>query len=243
MRKIANAPSLLSPFTAPASAPKKLNMRYLIILLVLPLLAACTSSRYASPERSGDVAQVQAEFGEDIVHTPDRKVLYAANLTVVVAEPDSAVARTVALAKNYGGFMSSTSSASARIRVPADRFEAAMVEIETFGKLRAKYVSGDDVTDQYLDLGIRLDNAEKSRARYLELLARAETVEAALAVERELERLNEVIDRYKGQRQRMDQLERFSTIDVTFPQKAKLGPLGVVFKGLYSGVRWLFVRK
>lgn len=172
-----------------------------------------------------------------------RKVLYSANLTVVVAEPDSAVARTVRLANAYEGFMTSTSNTSALIRVPFARFEEAMDEIATYGRLKEKNISGRDVTDEYLDLGIRLDNAEKSRNRYLELLARAETVEAALAVERELERLNEIIDRYKGQTNQMDQLEEFSTLRVYFQQKAKLGPLGIIFKGLYSGVKWLFVRK
>lgn len=172
-----------------------------------------------------------------------RKVLYSANLTVVVAQPDSAVARTVRLANAYEGFMTSTSNTSALIRVPSARFAEAMDEIATYGKLKEKNINGRDVTDEYLDLGIRLENAEKSRNRYLELLARAETVEAALAVERELERLNEIIDRYKGQINRIDQLEAYSTIQVYFQQKAKLGPLGAVFKGLYSGVKWLFVRK
>lgn len=216
-------------------------MRYLI-LLILPLLTACTSSRnYATVEAADQTISTNPEWRSEA--PAERKVLYAANLTVVVAEPDTAVAKTVRLAESLGGFMSSSSSTSARIRVPAERFEEAMTTISGYGKLQSKYVSGQDVTDEYLDLGIRLENAEKSRARYLELLARAETVEATLAVERELERLNEVIDRYKGQRQRMDQLERFSTIDAAFRQKAKLGPLGYVFKGLYSGVRWLFVRK
>lgn len=222
-----------------------MSLRYLLLLL-FPLLTACTSSRnYAKTSDGEQAVYAEADWkNQSSDYTvADRKILYAASLTVVVAEPDSAVARTVALAKSYGGFMSNTSSTTARIRIPAERFEEAMATISAYGKLRSKYVSGQDVTDQYLDLGIRLDNAEKSRARYLELLARAETVEAALAVERELERLNEVIDRYKGQRQRMDQLERFSTIDVTFAEKAKLGPLGYVFKGLYSGVKWLFVRK
>lgn len=220
-------------------------MRYLIFLL-LPLLTACTSSRnYAKLSEAGPTYrnQIEADAGAPDYAEAERKVLYTASLSVVVAEPDSAVARTVQLAKDFGGFMSNTSSNSTRIRVPADRFEEALETIAAYGKLRSKYVSGQDVTDEFLDLGIRLDNAEKSRQRYLELLAKAETVEAALAVERELERLNEIIDRYKGQRQRMDQLERFSTIDVNFEQKAKLGPLGYVFKGLYSGVRWLFVRK
>lgn len=217
-------------------------MFYRFLLLILPLLlAGCGSVRSYEDGPTAALYQNQEEPTQAKL-IQERKVLYAASLRVVVKEPDTAVAKTVRLATAYNGFMTSTSNTTALIRVPADRFESAMEEIATYGKLKDKSITGEDVTEAYLDLGIRLENAEKSRSRYLELLARAETVEAALAVERELERLNEVIDRYKGQRQRMDQLERFSTIRVTFQQKAKLGPLGFIFKGLYSGVRWLFVR-
>ena len=45
-----------------------------------------------------------------------------------------------------------------------------------------------------MDLEIRLENAEKARNRYLELLDKAETVGEVLSVEKELERLNEKID-------------------------------------------------
>lgn len=173
----------------------------------------------------------------------DRKILYSANLTVTVTEPDSAVAKTVQLAEAYEGFMTSTSSTEAYIRVPAARFEEALTEIASYGKLMDKYVAGQDVTEDYLDLGIRLENAEKSRARYLELLAKAENVQAALAVEKELERLNETIDRHKGRMNLLDQQEKYASIRVAFRQKAKLGPLGFVVNGLYQGVRWLFVRK
>ena len=231
-----------APLLSLPEGPKTKTMKYLLLLL-LPLLTACSAKTgaYTNPDAYVDSRQNNGAPGT--ATAAKRKVLYTANLTVVVAEPDSAVARTVRLAETMGGFMSNTSSNSARIRVPAARFDEAMATIAAYGKLRTQYVAGQDVTDEFLDLGIRLENAEKSRARYLELLARAETVEATLAVERELERLNEVIDRYKGQRQRMDRLERFSTIDVNFPQRAKPGPLGYVFQGLYAGVRWLFVRR
>ena len=215
------------------------------LLLILPLLAlasSCGTSRAydAGPSAALDANQSAPE-PPDLLE--DRKVLYSARLVIVVPQPDSAVVWAVQAAEAYGGFMTSTTNNSALIRVPAAAFELAMNELAEYGKLREKNISGRDVTDEYLDLGIRLENAEKSRSRYLELLARAETVEAALAVERELERLNEVIDRYKGQLNRIEQLEAYSTIQVYFQQKAKLGPLGAIFKGLYAGVEWLFVRK
>jgi hypothetical protein len=110
------------------------------------------------------------------------------------------------------------------------------------GKVQSQSVSGQDVTDQYRDYQIRLENAEKSRDRYLELLAKAENVEAALQVERELERLNETIDLLKGRMNRMDHLEAFSTITVQIKERKKPGVLGYVGLGVYHAFKWLFVR-
>jgi predicted nuclease with TOPRIM domain len=108
--------------------------------------------------------------------------------------------------------------------------------------MTSKSVSTTDVSDNYADVKIRLDNAEKARTRYLELLAKAENVEAALKVEKELERLNTEIDQLRGQMIKMEHDVRFSTLTVSVNQKQKLGPLGYLFVGIGKGIGWLFVR-
>lgn len=174
--------------------------------------------------------------------TSPRKIIRSAYVEMVAKTPDSTVARVVELAEVYEGFVSESSSTGATIRVPAARLEEALAEIATYAKVKNQRLSGEDVTDQYYDMSIRLDNAEKARQRYLELLARAETVEETLLVERELERLTETIDLLKGRMNRIDQLDAYSTINVRVNQKVKLGPLGYVVKGAYHAVAWLFVR-
>ncbi|MBU1718111.1 MAG: DUF4349 domain-containing protein, partial [Bacteroidetes bacterium] len=91
------------------------------------------------------------------------------------------------------------------------------------------------------DLNIRLENAEKARNRYLELLKLAATVEETLKVEKELERLNTEIDLLKGKLNRYSHLVDFSTIDVYVKQRKQPGPLGYIIKYLYKGVKFLFV--
>jgi hypothetical protein len=98
------------------------------------------------------------------------------------------------------------------------------------------------VTDQYADFSIRLENAEKARMRYLELLEKAENVQSALLVEKELERLNETIELLKGQMNRIDHLAAYSTITVYLTEKKKPGVLGYIGIGLYKSVKGLFVR-
>lgn len=210
----------------------------ILLLALFQLLTNCARPAYApSNGMSGPIAPNEVEAPQD------RKLIYAAFLSLRVPEPDSTVDKIVRLATEFGGNIISTNSRNAIVRVPAERFQEALEEIATFGKLKSKRMEGEDVTDAYRDYAIRLDNAEKSRLRYLELLALAKNVDEAIIVERELERLNETIDLFKGRMNQLDQLEAFSTINVSVEKKAKLGPLGYVFKGLYSGVKWLFVRE
>ncbi|MEL7163395.1 MAG: DUF4349 domain-containing protein [Bacteroidota bacterium] len=203
---------------------------------LLGTLASCTTYRAATVNASPVVAQVATGTEQD------RKLIYAAHLVLSAPEPDTVINRIITLAENYGGNIVATDGQQATIRVPVQRFTAALEEVETFGKLKDKRIMGEDVTDEYRDYAIRLDNAERSRQRYLELLDLAKNVEEAITVERELERLNETIDLLKGRLNRLEQLEAYGTISVYVNKKAKLGPLGAIFKGLYSGVRWLFVR-
>ena len=81
-----------------------------------------------------------------------------------------------------------------------------------------------------------------ARKIYLELLKKAENVETALKVEKELERLNETIDLIKGKMNRINNLAEYSTIVINLKEKKKPGIIGYIGIGLYHSVKWLFVR-
>jgi hypothetical protein len=189
---------------------------------------------------TGGVASTQDWAGKN-AETPDRKMIYNASISLTVKKPDTTNIYIVAIAKKYKGYVLSTSSNATTIRVKSDSLQLAMKEIATLGKVRYKNIYAEDVKEEYADLAIRLENAQKARARYLELLAKAATVEETLKVEKELERLNTEIDLLEGKMNRMDHLVEYSTIVVTLQQKVKLGPLGFAFKYLFKGVSYLFV--
>jgi hypothetical protein len=182
-----------------------------------------------------------SDWADKNTKTPDRKMIYDASISIIVKKPDTTNTYLVIIAKKYKGYVLSTNTNYTTIRVKADSLQLAMKEIATLGKVKYKNIYAEDITEEYADLKIRLENAEKARTRYLELLAKAATVEETLKVEKELERLNTEIDLLEGKMGRMDHLVTYSTIKVTLQQKVKLGPLGFVFKYLYKGVRFLFV--
>jgi hypothetical protein len=72
------------------------------------------------------------------------------------------------------------------------------------------------VTEQYLDVSLRLKNAREVRDRIAALLASAKTVEDSLKVERELERLSSEIERMEGRLKFLRDRAAYSTITISF---------------------------
>jgi hypothetical protein len=171
-----------------------------------------------------------------------KMLVYNANIGITVKNSDSTISQITRIAAEQKGYVVSKSNYQITIRIESEKLDGTVAQVSKLGKLTSKSVSTTDVSDNYADVKIRLDNAEKARTRYLELLAKAENVEAALKVEKELERLNTEIDQLRGQVIKMEHDVRFSTLTVNVNQKQKLGPLGYLFVGIGKGIGWLFVR-
>ena len=215
------------------------------------LFIGCSSSRRSSPaygyesttEQSNSdllLANKDKYFYE--TKTIERKILFSAFISLTVDKPDTANIYIEKIAKKYNGYVNEVGTYRTVIRIKSTNLDSAIKDISALGKVQNRNISGQDVTDEYLDYQIRLENAEKSRKRYLELLAKAENVEAALKVEKELERLNGTIDLLKGKMNRINHLSDFSTITINLKEKKKPGLLGYIGIGLYHSVKWLFIR-
>jgi len=176
------------------------------------------------------------------IEKKERMVVYNAAITLSAKNVDSTNKRLTEIASKYGGYVQTLGSRRSIIRVKAEQLNFAILEIGQLGRLKSKILSGEDITEQYMDFQVRLENAQKARQRYLELLAKAENVEAALKVEKELERLNGEIDAMEGKINRFKHLIQYSTLTINIEEQVKPGILGYIGIGLYRSVKWLFVR-
>lgn len=217
---------------------------FLLSLFFFLTLSSCSSTQKAAGEPVLGTAGSDFSYEKSALENArnDRKVLFFAYLTLAVEHPDSAGQQVGRIAEQYNGYINEIGTYRAVIRVESEQLDAAIADITALGKLRHKNIVGQDVTEEYQDYHIRLENAERARNRYLELLNKAETVEEILKVEKELERLNETIDLLKGRMARLDHLEAFSTINVEWRERKKPGLLGYIGLGAYHAVKWLFVR-
>ncbi|WP_455283605.1 DUF4349 domain-containing protein [[Eubacterium] cellulosolvens] len=137
----------------------------------------------------------------------ERLVIYNAYLSLETGDIQGGLGMIRRLAEDYGGYVASSSRstygmqsrAEMAIRVPKDKFHAAVQEIETYGKVLDESTTSEDITQQYIDLKARLNNLQKQEERLHEVLDMAKTVDEILKVESELARVRGEIDSLQGQ--------------------------------------------
>jgi hypothetical protein len=148
-------------------------------------------------------------------------------LCLQVAEPESAEKHIHALAKQMSGWIQVLDGLRITVRIPAGRFDEAFESIAALGQVIDRKVTGSDVTDEFHDLKLRLENSEKVRTRLAAILEQAKNVQDALAVEKELARVTEEIERLKGALARMQDRISYSTITVDLRRSMPSRPSAV----------------
>lgn len=172
----------------------------------------------AAPEKASQPdAQLPAQAGLD------RMVVKNATVALQVADlakAETAVRDSVA---QFGGYVVTSESYgtddSSRIqitfRVPAARFDEALGGLQGLAqKVLSRTISGDDVTEEFVDLESRLRNLEATRDRLLSFLDKATKVEDALAVNQSLTDVQGQIEQIRGRMQFLKQNAALSTISV-----------------------------
>ncbi|MCP4425292.1 MAG: DUF4349 domain-containing protein, partial [Chloroflexi bacterium] len=105
--------------------------------------------------------------------------------------------------------------ANMRLAVPVNHFEETLRALRQLGTVTDESASGEDVTDQFVDLQSRLTNLEATRDRLRSFLDQAENVEQALEVNEELKKIEEEIAVIQGRMNFLRDRAAFSTIDLT----------------------------
>jgi hypothetical protein len=168
-----------------------------------PTLGATTAAAGGQPEKLDPALQ-------------QRLLVYNATLGLTVDRIAYAIEQAKTIAEKAGGYVHQMSTDSATLRVPAAKFHEVLGQLLQLGRVAHKQVTGTDVTEQYRDLHIRLDNAEKLRGRLVQLLDKAQKVEEMLKVEQELGRVTEDVELLKGKARHLEHNVAFSTLTVQF---------------------------
>jgi hypothetical protein len=206
------------------------NILAISLVLLLVITAGCVGSQksiepgnYPVPSKLDLSVQDTGTAGKVVQgDTLDRKIVSTASLTIEVKSVDSVFKEITKIVQANQGFISSSSTYDAggrnngqvTVRVPQKSFYSTIEQIEPLGTVKSKQISGQDVTEEFIDLGARLDNLKKQESRFQEILKNASTVKDVLEVERELERVRGDIESLTGRMNYLNQSIEMSTITV-----------------------------
>lgn len=148
------------------------------------------------------------------------------------------------VAARYGGFVASSQSGRGKrrsgslvIRVPADRFEQALGDLKRLGRIESQSISGQDVTEQFVDLQARLRNWQAQEAVLLRLMARANTIEESIVVQRQLQEVQLAVEEIRGQLRVLDDQTAFATVTLSMSEVGFVPPRSKD-EGLSLGRAW-----
>lgn len=153
-----------------------------------------------------------------------RLIIKNGQLAITVSDTETAVSTTTQLVADLGGYIINQqifdaefglSAANMKVAVPVNQFETALNQLRALGDVTNDFAGGQDVTDEYVDLGSRLDNLIATRDRLRTFLDATETVEEALRVNDQLKTVEEEIAIIQGRRNYLSNRSAFSTIDLS----------------------------
>ncbi len=201
---------------------------------------AMQEASYA-PEPAMDSAEAAGEYDDGIAYEEDRSslnetidtqteipqqrlIIRTADMAIVVADTEAAMKTIAQMVEENGGWVVSSSayqysetavSGDITVRVPAEGFASATEAVRGLAlEVQHETTSGQDVTEEFVDLSSRLENLESTAARVRSFLDETKTVEEALSVNQELSRLEGEIAVIKGRMKFLSQSAAFSTISV-----------------------------
>ena len=166
------------------------------------------------------------------VVAPSAMVIRNGHVTIEVDSLEIAIERVRQLAGSLGGYLGNVSmltgehqvrSATLEMKIPAARFDTAMVGMPTLGKVEQSNSTAHDVGEEFVDVNARVANAKRLEARLVALLAnRAGKLSDVIAVERELARVRQEIERYEGRIRYLSTRVATSTIVASVHEKAPI---------------------
>ena len=186
-----------------------------------------------APEGGADGGSEEAGGGEDLGALPTgdpiqagRSIIATGEVTLEVEDVRNGARRVTDVASAAGGFLAQQEASPAdgvttlTVRVPTDRFQAVMGELESIGEVLGQRVDTEDVTEQVVDLESRIASARTSVGRVRNLLEESGDVVQLATVEGELARREADLEALLGRQRVLDDQVALATIHVDLREPA-----------------------
>jgi hypothetical protein len=237
---------------------KRIVYAAVAFVVVLVVVAGCAPQAAATPayesaERApaepmatagadweADEQRAAAGSGGGEYAAIERLIIRNASLDIVVQDTQEALDAITELTVGLGGYVVESNSykyleglrASVTLRIPADELDGALATIRDLAtEVRSENVSGQDVTDEYVDLSSRLRNLETTEEELRELMTdvreRTGKAEDVLAVHRELTSIRAEIEQTKGRMEYLKESSAMSRVSIELTPDELAQPIQV----------------
>ena len=159
----------------------------------------------------------------------ERKIIRNAEITMEVSSTTDTQHRVASIAENNGGFVVTSESKQREnvdpaqrtldiklvVRVPSNQFGAAFDEIKKLASnTPSEQVTGQDVTEEFIDLEARIKTQKALEIQFLEIMRQAYKVADALEVQRQIAEVRTEIEKLEGRKRFLENRSSLSTITV-----------------------------
>ena len=151
-----------------------------------------------------------------------RQIIYDADVRLVVEDFDGVPEKVERLVAEAGGFIANARllghsgdprSGEWKVRLPIDGYAGFLEAARRLGELQSLAATSQDVSDQYYDLEARIRNKQKEETRLLKHLEESTgKLDEILAVEREVSRVREELERMEGRMRVLQDLVALTTV-------------------------------
>ncbi|WP_188454840.1 DUF4349 domain-containing protein [Virgibacillus oceani] len=176
-----------------------------------------------SSQNDGSVQQKDTKVDEaaDI----DRKIIYTANLSIEVKDYQKALDTIQNQATDRGGYIVESNmyedaeygstNGHITVRIPQDQFRDFIALVEKgSSKVLESSVSGQDVTEEFVDLEARLKSKRVVEKRLLSFMEQAEKTEDLLTISEDLANVQEEIEEITGRMKYLQNKTDLATVTI-----------------------------
>ena len=188
----------------------------------------------------------------------------ALGLSVPNNEFDPTILRARVIVTGAGGFVVSSSASQGQdqrlvsgtlvVRVPERAYARVIEQLSDLGLVEAREESGQDVSQELVDLEARIRHLEAVETQLLGFLEQADSVADALTVQTELNRVQGELEQARGRLVYLNDQVSFATISLDVHERQVVvaggdggGPWGIVDAwraagtGFVTVIGWIFV--
>ncbi|MEO0474896.1 MAG: DUF4349 domain-containing protein [Planctomycetota bacterium] len=180
-----------------------------------------SASLPADTESRGPIAEVPTAADQ-------RKIIFNANIQLVVDEFEGVTKAVSSLAKKHGGFIANSNirgsegeprSGNWTLRIPSQNFDSFLDGSKGLGQVRSLSQDSKEVTAEYVDLQARVRNLKAEEERlHKHLDESTRSLKDILEVEQQLARVRGEIERMQGRLNVLKDLTSLSTVTISIEE-------------------------